>query len=129
MGTTGTERFTHFAVFAIAATLGVWLMYKADQAKTWLVTNPIGRRVPLRSAKFIGEQIGIDWNGVRFDIEEFAHGLVVEMEHGRIDGRTNVTDDDVFLTGKIAWAHLNEYPDYYTRLDVMEQAAERHWRI
>lgn len=128
MGSTGTERFNHFLVFGLAATLGVWLFYKTDQARTWLVTNPMGKRVPLRSAKFIGEQIGIDWNTVRFDVEEFARGLVVEMEHGRIDGRTNVTDDDVFLTGKIAWAHLNEYPDYYTRLDAMEQTAKSYWR-
>jgi hypothetical protein len=128
MGSTGTERFNHFLVFGLAATLGVWLFYKTDQARTWLVTNPMGKRVPLRSAKFIGEQLGIDWDAVRFDVEEFARGLVVEMEHGRIDGRTNVTDDDVFLTGKIAWAHLNEYPDYYTRLDAMEQTAKNYWR-
>jgi len=128
MGSTGTERFNHFALFAIAATLGVWLLYRADTLRTQLVTNPLGKRVPLRTARFIGEQIGIDWMTARFDVEEFARGLVVEMEHGRIDGRTDVTGDDVFLTGKIAWAHLNEYPDYYTRLDAMEQAAERYWR-
>ena len=28
------------------------------------------------------------------------------------------------MTGKIALAHLNEYPDYYTRLYQMEQEAE-----
>lgn len=128
MGITGTERFNHFALFALAATLGVWLIYRADELRTRLVANPLGRSVPLKTAKFVGEQIGIDWKMVRFDVEEFARGIIVEMEHGRVDSRTNITDDDVFMTAKIAWAHLNEYPDYYTRLDAMEQTAERYWR-
>ena len=29
---------------------------------------------------------------------------------------TNVTDDDPIVTGKIALAHMKEFPDYYTRL-------------
>ena len=28
-------------------------------------------------------------------------------------------------TGKIALAHLNEFPDYYTRLERMEEQAKR----
>lgn len=111
----------------MAATLGVWLFYRTDQVRTWLVTNPFGKRMPLKSARFIGEQIGIDWGTVRFDVEEFARGMIVEMEHGRVNRSTNVTNDDLLLTGKIAWAHLNEFPDYYTRLDVMEEQAKSHW--
>jgi hypothetical protein len=49
----------------------------------------------------------------------------VELEHGRHDGATNVTDDDPVATGKIALAHLNEFPDYYSRLGRMEQEAKR----
>ena len=51
-------------------------------------------------------------------------GLEVELEHGKVDRHTNVTDDDPIMTGKIALAHLNELPDYYTRLDKMEKEAE-----
>jgi hypothetical protein len=51
-------------------------------------------------------------------------GLEVELEHGRRDPATNVTGDDPILTGKIALAHLNEFPDYYTRLGRMEAEAE-----
>jgi hypothetical protein len=51
-------------------------------------------------------------------------GLEVELEHGKRDPPTNVTNDDPVLTGKIALAHLNEYPDYYTRLAKMEKEAE-----
>jgi hypothetical protein len=65
-------------------------------------------------ARQIGEQLGIDWGQV--DIEQFCIGLHVEMEHGLMSPHTNVTNDDVLLTGKIALAHLNQYPDYYARL-------------
>jgi Protein of unknown function (DUF5661) len=78
-------------------------------------------------ARSIGERIGIDWNDSRFDVEQFRMGLEVELEHGRRDPVTNVSDDDELTTGKIAWAHLNEFPDYYTRLAKMEAEAERDW--
>lgn len=69
-------------------------------------------------AKAIGESIGIDWAAV--DLEQFRLGLAVELEHGARDPETNVTGDDIAATGKIAWAHLKELPDYYTRLAEME---------
>jgi Protein of unknown function (DUF5661) len=78
-------------------------------------------------ARAIGERIGIDWNSSRFDVEQFRMGLGVELEHGHQDPATNVTDDDEITTGKIARAHLNEFPDYYTRLAEMEAEAERYW--
>jgi len=77
-------------------------------------------------AKEIGEQIGIKWD--KFDVEQFRMGMDVELEHGTVDANTNVTDDDPLITGKIALAHLNEFPDYYTRLDKMEEAAEEFWK-
>ncbi len=76
-------------------------------------------------AKKIGEALGIDWS--RFDVEQYRMGLDVELEHGKADRHTNVTDDDPIMTGKIALAHLNEFPDYYTRLDKMEREAE--WKL
>ncbi len=78
-------------------------------------------------ARAIGETIGIDWSTSRFDGEQFRAGLDVELEHGRQDPATNVSDDDEITTGKIARAHLNEFPDYYTRLAQMEAEAERYW--
>ena len=76
-------------------------------------------------AQAIGVLIGIDWETAPFDVEEFRAGMQVELEHGSHDGATNVTDDDPIVTGKIALAHLNEFPDYYTRLARMEAEAER----
>ena len=78
-------------------------------------------------ARAIGERIGIDWDSSRFDVEQLRMGLGVELEHGRHDPTTNVTDDDEITTAKIAWAHLNEFPDYYTRLAAMEAEADRYW--
>jgi hypothetical protein len=78
-------------------------------------------------ARTIGERIGIDWQDSAFDVEQFRMGLDVELEHGRRDATTNVTDDDEITTGKIARAHLNEFPDYYTRLAKMEAEAEKYW--
>ena len=77
-------------------------------------------------AKRIGDAIGIDWK--EFDVEQFRMGLDVELEHGLVDSRTNVTDDDEIMTGKIAWAHLIEFPDYYTRLEKMEKEGEAYWK-
>jgi len=63
----------------------------------------------------------------KFDIKQFRNGMDVELEHGSVDKFTNVTNDDPILTGKIALAHLNEFPDYYIRLDEMEEEAEKYW--
>jgi Protein of unknown function (DUF5661) len=76
-------------------------------------------------ARLVGEQIGIDWSASPFDVEQFRRGMNVELEHGFRDLLTNVTGDDPLVTGKIALAHLREFPDYYTRLDQMEEQAKR----
>ncbi len=76
-------------------------------------------------AKKIGAKLGIDWS--RYDVEQFRMGMDVELEHGKVDMHTNVTNDDPYVTGKIALAHLNEFPDYYTRLAVMEVEADEYW--
>lgn len=83
------------------------------------------KRFTIEEARRIGEKLGIDWG--RFDVEQFRSGMDVELEHGLIDPATNVTNDDPMLTGKIALAHLNEFPDYYTRLDKMEREAHARW--
>ena len=71
-------------------------------------------------AREAGAAIGIDWESAPFDVDQFRRGMEVELEHGRRDPATNVTDDDPAITAKIALAHLKELPDYYDRLAVME---------
>jgi hypothetical protein len=76
-------------------------------------------------AKKIGEKLGVKWD--KFDVEQFRIGMGIELEHGTRDKLTNVTSDDPVLTGKIALAHLNEFPDYYTRLVKLEKEADAYW--
>lgn len=83
------------------------------------------KRFTAEEAKNIGEKLGLDWS--KFDVEQFRMGMDVELEHGTHDPETNVTDDDPLTTGKIALAHLKEFPDYYTRLEKMEKEAEDYW--
>ncbi len=78
----------------------------------------------VEEARSVGEEIGIDWADTPFDVEQFRMGMDVELEHGLHDLMTNVTDSDPLITGKIALAHLKEFPDYYTRLARMEAEAE-----
>lgn len=80
------------------------------------------RHISIAEARSVGTQLNIDWN--KIILEQFQRGLEVELEHGTSDPETNVTGDDLLLTGKIAWAHLKEIADYYTRLDRMEAEVE-----
>jgi Protein of unknown function (DUF5661) len=83
------------------------------------------KQFSLDEAIQIGEALGIDWG--EFEVEQFRMGIEVELEHGQRDPDTNVTNDDPLLTGKIALAHLKEFPDYYTRLAQMENEAKEFW--
>jgi Protein of unknown function (DUF5661) len=83
------------------------------------------RRTTNAEAKRVGDEIGVDWS--RFDLEQFRLGMDVEYEHGSHDAQTDVTGDDPIVTGKIALAHMKEFPDYYVRLERMEEEAARDW--
>ena len=82
-------------------------------------------RTTTEQARRVGDEIGVDWD--RFDLEQFRRGMDVEFEHGSHDPQTDVTGNDPILTGKIALAHMKEFPDYYERLERMEREAERDW--
>jgi len=83
------------------------------------------RQIDAEEARLVGTTLGVDWATV--DVEQFRRGLEVELEHGARDPETDVTNDDITLTGKIAWAHLKEFPDYYSRLDKLEAEADAYW--
>jgi hypothetical protein len=82
-------------------------------------------RFTLDEARKIGDRLGVDWQSIT--VEQFLMGMEVELEHGARDPETNVTGDDALLTGKITWAHLKEFPDYYDRLERMEEEADAYW--
>ncbi len=79
-----------------------------------------------KEAQIIGQKLGIKWD--KWNVEQFRMGLDVELEHGKIHKKTNVTNDNPIKTGKIALAHLNEFPDYYTRLERLEKQADKFWK-
>jgi len=81
-----------------------------------------------KKAKEISVKLKINWSKVKYDLEQFRHGMDIELEHGKVDKNTNVTNDNPLMTGKIALAHLNEFPDYYKRLDRLESAADKFWK-
>jgi hypothetical protein len=83
------------------------------------------KRTTPEEARRVGDAIGVDWE--RYDLEQFRAGMDVEFEHGRHDPQTDVTGDDPIITGKIALAHMKEFPDYYERLERMEEEAKRDW--
>lgn len=74
-------------------------------------------------ARAIATELGIDFGALGFDLEQFRMGLGVELEHGPRDPGTDVSGNDPIVTGKIALAHLTEFPDYYTRLATLEREA------
>ncbi|MEZ5244149.1 MAG: amino acid permease [Acidimicrobiales bacterium] len=71
----------------------------------------------------VADVLRIDFAAVEYDLDQFHRGMRVELQHGAGDPDTNITNDDLVTTGKIALAHLNEIPDYYTRLAAMEAEA------
>ena len=78
-----------------------------------------------KEALKVGDKLGISWK--EFDVEQFRMGLDVELEHGRVHKKTNITNNNPVMTGKIALAHLNEFADYYTRLARLEEQADKYW--
>jgi hypothetical protein len=83
------------------------------------------RSTAIEEARRVGDLLGMDWR--IYDLEQFRRGMDVELEHGSRDPQTNVTQDDPVLTGKIALAHMKEFPDYYERLSRMEAEAREWW--
>lgn len=77
------------------------------------------KQISFEEAKQIGNLLGVTWD--KFDIDQFKLGMETELEHGTVNLLTNITNDDLVTTGKIALAHLNELPDYYTRMQIMEE--------
>jgi Protein of unknown function (DUF5661) len=89
-----------------------------------MIAHMIRTHFTAAQAEAVADMIGVDLVNEGIALEALRRGMEVELEHGSRDARTNVTDDNPFITGKIALAHLLEMPDYYERLAVMEQEAE-----
>ena len=67
----------------------------------------------MQDALYAASVLGISFD--RFTEEEFLDGINIELEHGTVSPKTNVTNNDLIITSKIALAHLNEFPNYYNK--------------
>ena len=86
-----------------------------------------GRRLTLEDARRIGDRLGVDWDAI--DPAELRRGIEVEIEQAggaAVDTTTDATGDDLLSAGRVAWLRLREVPDFYTRLDELAAAAEKH---
>lgn len=67
-------------------------------------------------------------NLVIIPFDEWKDGLNIELEHGKkVSKLTNLTNDNLKMTAKIALAHLIEDPRYYKYLIQMEQKRKKYW--
>lgn len=80
------------------------------------------KKITLDDSTKIGKKLNINWSDI--SKSQWNAAMNVEMEHGTVDPKTNVSNDDLMITGKIALAHINEFTDYYLRLDQMEKRAK-----
>jgi len=72
------------------------------------------KQISSEEAKRIGESLHIDWDQV--DLEQFRQDLMEDRRQEAVDPETGLTYDGVLLSGKIVMAHIQEFPDYFTRL-------------
>jgi len=84
------------------------------------------KEITLKETKDIMKKLKV--NSKVISPSYFRKGLYVELEHGLVNKRTNVTKNDLVKTGKITLAHLVEFPDYYIRLENMEKTSNKYWK-
>ncbi len=65
----------------------------------------------LKDAYYAASVLNVKFD--KYTPEEFLDGINIELEHGTINYKTNVTNNNLITTAKIALAHLNEFPNYY----------------
>jgi hypothetical protein len=79
----------------------------------------VSKEIFREKIKKIGEDLDVDWSKISLD--DLIEGTIHEMEHGSISPKTNVTNDNLVKTLKIALAHLEEDSEYYQKLKKIEE--------
>jgi hypothetical protein len=82
------------------------------------------KQISTDEAKRVGESLHIDWEQV--DLEEFRQGLMGNHKEGAIDPETGLTYEGVLLTGKVVLTHMEEFPDYFTRLAKLKAEVDEY---
>lgn len=73
-------------------------------------------KITKQQAYYYAYKLGLRFKAHKFTAEDFRQGMMIELEHGKEFRNTNLTDDDLTLTAKIAWAHFREKWNYYRLL-------------
>jgi hypothetical protein len=76
------------------------------------------KHISSEEAKRIGEALHIDWNHV--DLEQFRQGLMGKSTEDSTPEAGPIYDG-VLMSGKIVLTHMQEFPDYFTRLAKLEE--------
>jgi Protein of unknown function (DUF5661) len=100
--------------------------YRPKEIAVGTAATAVKKSFTREEALAVTTHLGMNFEALKYDLEQFRMGLEVELEHGLRSPKTDVTGDDSITTGKIALAHLNEFPDYYTRLALLEREAAAH---
>ena len=82
------------------------------------------KQISSDEARRIGDAMHIDWDQV--GLEQFRKGLMGNHEQAAIDPETGLTYDGVLLSGKLVLAHMQEFPDYFTRLEKLKAEANEY---
>ena len=82
------------------------------------------KQISPAEAKRIGESLHIDWDQV--DLEQFRQGLMGKQTQESVDPETALTYDGVLQTGQVVLAHMEEFPDYFTRLEKLRAEVDEY---
>ena len=85
----------------------------------WRGKESMQREIDAATAEQVAKAIGAHGE---VDLEQFRMGMAAEMEHNEDPETDVVPGDDLKTVGQIAWAHLKEMPNYYTKLEKMESS-------
>ena len=82
------------------------------------------KQISSEEARRIGESLHIDWDQV--DLEQFRQDLMGDQKQETTDPETGLIYDGVLLSGKIVMAHIQEFPDYFTRLAKLKMEVDEY---
>ena len=73
----------------------------------------MNKKITEETSLYVANVLGVNFD--KFSLSEFNEGMNIELEHGTVNPKTNITNDDLIATAKVVLAHLNEFPNYYNK--------------
>ncbi len=82
------------------------------------------KQISSEEARRIGDALHIDWDQV--GLEQFRRDLMGARKQSASDPEIDPAYDGVLLSGKIVLAHMQEFPDYFNRLQKLKAEADEY---